>query len=320
MDHLGSARMPASRTTRTAPSRSFIAAKGVTLPGSTPRCARSLSVDANERCPAPIRRPSALRSTGRSSSVVTSHISPFLFLTNRFFTWAPASPSPRWRFACSTVKTGGWVASVVRAPRRSSAAKRGRAGSSSSQRVVEHAIAVEDEAAPERAPGEHERDPEAVVGPHLVEGDGVERGPDGDRLVGLAHLARTRVGGEHVALEPVAVGELEGEVPAPARGGGADADLLARLADGRLLGRLPRLDAPARRADLPRAEAALLADEERLAPADDEEQDGDVRGGPGGPVDVGQGAHGARRGAVAAGVIIRARGAGFSTRSFPSRA
>ncbi len=49
--------------------------------------------------------------------------------------------------------------------------------------MIEHELAVEDEAPVDRFAGEYVRQPERVVRPHLVERQRVAREPERDRLV-----------------------------------------------------------------------------------------------------------------------------------------
>src|SRR5262249_32302162 len=67
-----------------------------------------------------------------------------------------------------------------------------------------------------------------------------------------------------------------------------DAELLAHLAHGALERRLALLEATTRPVDLAGAEAALLADEQHLLAAHDEDQRRRIHRLPGAPVDVGE--------------------------------
>ena len=86
-------------------------------------------------------------------------------------------------------------------------------------------------------------------------------------------------------VEPVAVEELEAELADVHGPDGGHADLFLDLANGGFLRRLARLDATAWSVDLARAEASLLADEQHLAVAHDEEECRPVDWSPGRPID-----------------------------------
>src|SRR5262245_933619 len=116
--------MAASSTTLTRPSVSFIAAKGVTAPGSMPSVARMSSAEPNEKRPeASSSRCSDLSSITASSSAVTRQSAPFLSLRNRFLVWPPGIV-PRSACDSSTVNSAGCVTVLCAMLRRSRKAKR----------------------------------------------------------------------------------------------------------------------------------------------------------------------------------------------------
>jgi hypothetical protein len=205
---------------------------------------------------------------------------------------------------------GDWSLAWRALPFRGAGAEAGRSGAAFPRssgagaprvqqldRMVEHRVAVEQEAAREAAPLEDEGQPEGVVLPHLAVGDRVEAHPERRRLVrlrGLADAVRRR---EHEHVDGVAVHELEAvlaEFPEPH---GPDAQLLFHLAQRAGLRRLAGLEPPSRAVDLPRAEAALLADQEDPPVAHHEDERRQVASPPARPVEVVEGlpAHGRLR-------------------------
>ena len=82
--------------------------------------------------------------------------------------------------------------------------------------MVEHRVAIKDEAPVEAPPREHVRQPDAIVGPHLVVRDLPEWGPNRDRLVGLADLTGAAPGAEDVRRWYEVFKELHGTRPTAA--------------------------------------------------------------------------------------------------------
>ena len=124
------------------------------------------------------------------------------------------------------------------------------------------------------SPGERPRQPVAVVGPHFVEGNRVEREPQRRGLDGLDGLAGKIARDEDRANEAVAIGELEVQHAAFFDLQRRDADLFLRLANRRVERSLAGLEFAAGTVDLARAEAAFFADEQHAAVLDDEAEIG----------------------------------------------
>jgi len=67
--------------------------------------------------------------------------------------------------------------------------------------VIHHRSVVEDPPAGEALPAEHDRDPDPVVLPHVVVGNAIEGGPEGNRLVRLPRFSPVP-GGNRRSSEP----------------------------------------------------------------------------------------------------------------------
>jgi hypothetical protein len=80
---------------------------------------------------------------------------------------------------------------------------------------VKQLLAVEFEKTGETCAANQERQPVAVVRPHLVVGNGIERGPERRRFIGLARLAFEIVGEKDRAMQAVTVAKLEMQFAAP---------------------------------------------------------------------------------------------------------
>src|SRR5205807_4015530 len=116
--------MAASSTTVTRPSTSFIAANGVTAPGSMPSVSRMRSAEPKENRPdAPRRRCNDFSSMTASSSALTRNSVSFLSRRNRFLV-CPPGMVPRKTRDCSTVNNAGCVTVWCAMPSRSRKPKR----------------------------------------------------------------------------------------------------------------------------------------------------------------------------------------------------
>ena len=73
-------------------------------------------------------------------------------------------------------------------------------------------LAVEFEKTGEVCAANQERQPVAVVRPHLVVGNGIERGPERRRLISLARLAFEILGQKDDAMQAVTIAELKVQI------------------------------------------------------------------------------------------------------------
>jgi len=150
--------------------------------------------------------------------------------------------------------------------------------------VLEETFAVEIEEALEMGAAQEKREPVTVVGPHLVVGNLVERGPEGDGFGGLGWLALEIVGEENSTVQAVAIAELEMQF-APLLGvERGDAKFLESFAEGGGERSFAPVDFTARTVNFPRAEAALLADKKNLSVAHNKEEIGADARLPGCPI------------------------------------
>ena len=90
-----------------------------------------------------------------------------------------------------------------------------------------------------------ERKPVAIVGPHLVVGNGIERSPERDRFVGFVRFSFEIVGEKNGAMQAEAVAELKMQFAALFGPERFDAELFERFAQGRLQA-VSRPDRPCR--------------------------------------------------------------------------
>ena len=77
------------------------------------------------------------------------------------------------------------------------------------EKMIEHAITIEEEMPTDGLPGEHLREPQEIVRPHLVVGNRSQGRPKWDRLIGLLSPAPVSICGENVDVNRIAVEELE---------------------------------------------------------------------------------------------------------------
>ena len=77
------------------------------------------------------------------------------------------------------------------------------------EKMIEHPIAIEEEMSADGLPGEHLREPQEIVRPHLVVGNRSQGRPKWDRLIGLLGLAPVSICGKNVGVNRIAVEELE---------------------------------------------------------------------------------------------------------------
>src|SRR4029453_4998192 len=75
--------------------------------------------------------------------------------------------------------------------------------------AVKQLLAVEFEKTGKTCAANQERQPVAVVRPHLAIGDGIERGPERRRFIGLPRLAFEIVGEKDDAMPALTIAELK---------------------------------------------------------------------------------------------------------------
>src|SRR5438477_10048702 len=127
-------------------------------------------------------------------------------------------------------------------------------------------------------PANEQGKPVPIVCPHLIVGNCIERRPERDGFLGLLWFPFEIAGEKDGAMQAVAVPELEMQFAVRFGPERFDTEFLKGLAQGRLPGRLARIDLAAGPVDLARSETALLADEQNLfLPHDEEEIGADAR-------------------------------------------
>ena len=123
-----------------------------------------------------------------------------------------------------------------------------------------------------------------VVGPHFLIRNLIAPHPERDGLVRLRRFTLAPLCHKHRAVQGVAVGELEVQLPALLRIARGDAEFFLHLADDRLQRRFARFEAAARTVDFSRSQTALLVDKEHFVTAGDKAKVGPLARLPGGPV------------------------------------
>src|SRR5436190_16739242 len=107
-------------------------------------------------------------------------------------------------------------------------------------------------------PANEQGKPVPIVRPHLVVGNGIERRPERDGFLRLLWFPFEIAGEEDGAMKAVTVPELKMQFAVRFGPERFDTKLLQGLAQGRLQGRLARIDLAAGPVDLARSETALL--------------------------------------------------------------
>src|SRR5678816_777379 len=100
----------------------------------------------------------------------------------------------------------------------------------------------------------------AVVFPHIVEGDGIDRNPEGRGFIGLDWISLEVASHKHRAVQAVAIGELKVQLSAILEEQWSYANFLLNFANGGVEGGFTGFQFTAGAIDLARAEAALFAD------------------------------------------------------------
>ena len=149
---------------------------------------------------------------------------------------------------------------------------------------MEQFFAVEFEVTGKRFTPEQERKPVSVVRPHVIIGNGIERGPEWDGLVRFLRFSLEIMREENRAVQAEAVPKLEVQLAALLGAERPDAKFLISLAEGRLERGLARVYFSARAVYFPRAEAAFFANKQNLVAAQDEEKVGALLRLPGFPI------------------------------------
>ncbi len=141
--------------------------------------------------------------------------------------------------------------------------------------AAEQSLAVEFEKAGEMCAANEERQPVAVVRPHLVVGNGIERRPERrplrrSRAVRLRNRGRERRC--NAGCNRRGTGNAVRRAASAPSGVTPSSSKISRRAD--LQRRLARIDLAAGSVDFARAETALLADEENFSISHNEEEGG----------------------------------------------
>ena len=151
--------------------------------------------------------------------------------------------------------------------------------------MVEHPVSVEEITPLEGATLEKFGHPQGVVFPHFLVRDCIDRRPQGQGFFAFVDASFETLASEDVHPNRVAIAKLETQIAPSLRVGGIDANFLPHFAQYAITDALTGLESSARSDDLSRAEAALLADQEKVSFDPDEAECADVDGGPPFPVD-----------------------------------
>jgi hypothetical protein len=137
--------------------------------------------------------------------------------------------------------------------------------------VIEHMFPVEDEAAVEGATLQQQRQPDFVIRPHLLIGNGIEIDPQGRGFVGFFWYSCHVVGSEHPDVDRVTVDELKEKLPTCVDSRGSNAQLLADLPNRAFQRGLPIIETTPWTVDLPSSETSFLVDQEYSSILNDEQ-------------------------------------------------
>jgi 2-oxoisovalerate dehydrogenase E1 component len=152
--------------------------------------------------------------------------------------------------------------------------------------VIQHDFTVEDEPTPESLTLEEQRQPERIVGPHSVVGDGAHWTKHRRGLIGFLRFPQVVFGRKDRAVEAVAIHELEEQLADLDQSARPDQELLFELTESTLKRRFARLESPTRAVDLARAEPTLLVNQEDTASPNDEHQRRPILRHPPGPIEL----------------------------------
>ena len=140
--------------------------------------------------------------------------------------------------------------------------------------VIEQLLAVEFEITLEMCAPEEEREPVAVICPHGVVRNMVDRSPEWNRFIGLARFAEKVMGDKNGAMQAVTIAKLKVQFAALFGRDWHDVEFLESFAEGSVERILALIDLAARAVDFSRAEPAFLVDEKDLVLANNEEEIG----------------------------------------------
>ena len=144
---------------------------------------------------------------------------------------------------------------------------------------------MEDEASVEVGFFEQEREPVAIVFPHLIVGNRFDSGPERHCLVGFGGCADVIIRAEDMTEDVGRVGHREPELADLARVERGDEQLLLGFADDALKRRFTGVDLATGAIDFSRAEAAFFFDQQDAAVLYDKHQRGVDAALPLGPID-----------------------------------
>jgi hypothetical protein len=127
--------------------------------------------------------------------------------------------------------------------------------------VVEHFVAIEDKVSQKPLFREHQGNPDLVIGPHGIVGDGVEWNPERQSFLGLCRGSPTIVGAKHPDVNRVAIDELEEKLATFSGLRSRDPDLFLDLSQGAFKRRLTVIEAPPGTVDLAGTQPPLLVNQ-----------------------------------------------------------